>query len=84
MNQKKQCPFCKTEYTSPFCPNGCNIPDAPYITQRQQDKQGCPFCGSNRIQVVRETVLKRRWFHKGTKKIYKLRRICADCGRSFK
>ncbi len=78
-----RCPHCGIEYSSPLCPNGCNTPSAPYITQRQQDEQGCPFCGGNKIQVVFETKKKRRLFG-GYRIKRKARRICADCGRSFK
>ncbi len=78
-----RCPHCGTEYTSPFCPNGCNAPTAPYITQRQQDGQGCPFCGGRRIQVTYETEKKRRLFGRGVKIKRRVRRVCADCGRSF-
>ncbi len=76
----KKCPFCGTEYDTPFCPNGCDVPAAPYITQRQQDEQGCPFCGSNRIQVKK--IEKKRLFGKKTKT--KLVRFCTTCGRIFR
>lgn len=79
-----RCPRCKTEYSTPFCPNGCNAPEAPYITQRQQDVQGCPFCGSRRIQVVQENRVKKRWFGRGEKTKRTVYRFCAECGRKFK
>ena len=77
------CPNCGREWKSSFCPI-CNPPKAPYITQRQQDHQGCPFCGSTRIQVFRETVVKRRWFRKTPRERNRLIRKCADCGRRFR
>jgi len=79
-----RCPICGTEYSSPFCPNGCDAPAAPYITQRQQDQQSCPYCGSRRIQVTREAVRKRRLFGRGEKTRFKIRRVCAECGKHFR
>ncbi|MGI5896461.1 MAG: hypothetical protein ACOX6U_05835 [Oscillospiraceae bacterium] len=78
------CPKCGTEYTSPFCPNGCNAPEAPYITQRQQDEQGCPYCGSTRLQVVREQYTKKSWFGRKPKIKTRVLRVCADCGKRFR
>ena len=79
-----RCPHCGTDYTGPFCPNGCDAPAAPYITQRQQDEQGCPVCGSRRIQVVRETVRRRRLFGRGYRIRHRVRRVCAECGARFR